>query len=1580
MMKNLIVILLFFTGNLLIFSQSCSVNAGGNATICGTSTTLQATTTGTTSGTPTWSIVSKPSGAPDPVFSNPNAYNPNVTGITYPGNYVFMITQQCSTGTVTSQVTVTAPGATTGFTAGPDITGISAITGVANLSATIPDGYTPSWTYYHMQTYEANGNMVTTNATMSGTTTATPTLTLTNKANHTIDPAYRVVLRITSVNNPSCWYEDDAIVRFIPNPDMIFPATYSQCVSPGSTGASFFYDPNGTSPKFSTVTTNSSANPSFGTTVTMTVVSQPAGGNIQYSRMDNGRLYFSGINAIGPYVFDLTISNTLGTFTKRLTYNFNGFQPGLLDFTDPAYPNQMEVFSNTGSAGVLYCNRVGTTTPITFYYKINPADPPTTITAVTSSGVLPGGVAVSSIVETGAGTMDRTATLTPPSGGWRAGTYRFDVRATAAGGCNRAPFFYVHISDNARTPVNVDNITVCYPGSGVVSATVPLPTRYQTTAANPSYLQDLGGRYDFTLVSAPAGAATPTYEVAANRSITSTSTVISNLNKPGEYVFKIKATGTGGPELFLNAEYACAGTSLEDTFSVFVTAQVGANAGSDQNIVTASTTTAMLNGNNAGTSTGTWSLVSKPAGAPDPVIVTPSAYNTNVTGMNTVGAYTFRWTIATGTCTSFDDTIVNVNAASPAGVQNGLSYWYRADVNTTNTGAGTDVTGWTDVWNGTTVAQLGTNALPKYVVGTSSYFNFNPGINFTVGTQTLGNNTVRTLTSLNYDVFTFTKEGLASGGSNPRLFSVGMDNTTTGAANWDAFGIFPNTNQLERRPYGAGTQFLGVNPVFSTTIPSIMYFRNTNTNTAKGLNGSAMNTAVAFTAVNAQFGGHIFGNTLFSSNGSDNAGFIGNIGETIIYGAGALSDTERRRVDSYLAIKYGITLGQVNTNHYLDADAAIVWNGAANTTYNNNIFGVAREDIGVFHQKVSKSVNAGAILTVATINDFVNPNLAAARTGLANDKTYFLLGDNTNVATSPVDVTVGANAYKRIQRVWMAQEKDADAGALFFETDLTIYNSGSYNTTQNMVMLVADDAAFTTNVTVVNPTSNNASKWVYNQNVADGKFITFAKSFPADIQVNKVGPLSAQTGSTISYTIRVTNNGPGNATNVIVKDPAVANFTATGITCAAGAGTLGSAQCPASVTLAELQGAAGLTIPSLPEGSGVTFTVTGTAGSTVGAVITNTATAEYANDNNTANNSSTVNTTLYGCTGAESTYTIDGNATLAANTIAVNGGTINLVYKLTSGTAVPGIGNQFTVPVQYSDLNNQYGTDNQWEGLALFDTGLEKLVTILPKTSAGTGRLYNSLPANNSTTETLMPPNNGTDMIFTTKIANGALDPLGKFTITIGNFPAAPAGYVVKASRFGMYSNGNNVSNGTNNLSGYWLKPLAQTSTLDAAFVTIPGIAFMLGDTYVWRYSAFSNGSSFAANTSNYGVHFQTNFITFASICNPVCYKPAAIASAGNPALPGKVGITSLTRAGTNGDNWPAIRTGGWMVLESKTKGFVPNRVAFSAGNPVGIAPANFVEGMMVYDTTNKCMKMYTSQDGGTTFGWYCISTQTCPD
>jgi len=90
-------------------------------------------------------------------------------------------------------------------------------------------------------------------------------------------------------------------------------------------------------------------------------------------------------------------------------------------------------------------------------------------------------------------------------------------------------------------------------------------------------------------------------------------------------------------------------------------------------------------------------------------------------------------------------------------------------------------------------------------------------------------------------------------------------------------------------------------------------------------------------------------------------------------------------------------------------------------------------------------------------------------------------------------------------------------------------------------------------------------------------------------------------------------------------------------------------------------------------------------------------------------------------------------------------------------------------------------------------------------------------------------------------------------------------------------------------------------------------------------------------------------------------------------ALPTKTGITALGRAGSEAanDNWPMVRNGGYLALESNTKPFVPTRV--STANLVNIT--NPVEGMMVYDTTENCLKIYVSS----TVGWKCFNKKTCP-
>lgn len=144
-----------------------------------------------------------------------------------------------------------------------------------------------------------------------------------------------------------------------------------------------------------------------------------------------------------------------------------------------------------------------------------------------------------------------------------------------------------------------------------------------------------------------------------------------------------------------------------------------------------------------------------------------------------------------------------------------------------------------------------------------------------------------------------------------------------------------------------------------------------------------------------------------------------------------------------------------------------------------------------------------------------------------------------------------------------------------------------------------------------------------------------------------------------------------------------------------------------------------------------------------------------------------------------------------------------------------------------------------------------------------------------------------------------------------------------------------------------------------------------------------SGGAADVGNDQGQGTGSSQNAAVNA--CNTACYKPFSLT--GGSILDTKVGITSLSRAGSDDtDNWPMVRKGGWIALESKTKGLVLNRIRFNSSNQpvandgVTLVITAPVEGMMVYDITNKCMKIYTLKEGDTSMAWHCLTAQTCPD
>ncbi len=147
--------------------------------------------------------------------------------------------------------------------------------------------------------------------------------------------------------------------------------------------------------------------------------------------------------------------------------------------------------------------------------------------------------------------------------------------------------------------------------------------------------------------------------------------------------------------------------------------------------------------------------------------------------------------------------------------------------------------------------------------------------------------------------------------------------------------------------------------------------------------------------------------------------FDGSIAEIIGFRR-VLSSTEVSKVETYLAIKYGITLDQTVTTDYVTSGDQVVWSHLA-TGFNNDIAGIFRDDTSLLNQKVSQSINADAIVTISLDNNFSEANDSPTRTSeFTSDQSGLIWANNNGDATdfSLTDTPIGV---VRWARVWHTQ-------------------------------------------------------------------------------------------------------------------------------------------------------------------------------------------------------------------------------------------------------------------------------------------------------------------------------------------------------------------------------------------------------------------------------------------------------------------------------------------------------------------------------------------------------------------------------
>jgi uncharacterized repeat protein (TIGR01451 family) len=130
----------------------------------------------------------------------------------------------------------------------------------------------------------------------------------------------------------------------------------------------------------------------------------------------------------------------------------------------------------------------------------------------------------------------------------------------------------------------------------------------------------------------------------------------------------------------------------------------------------------------------------------------------------------------------------------------------------------------------------------------------------------------------------------------------------------------------------------------------------------------------------------------------------------------------------------------------------------------------------------------------------------------------------------------------------------------------------------------------------------------------------------ADVSILKTSPSNATPGSSISYTLLISNAGPSSANGTSFLDNV--NSQISGLTASCGSATNG-AICPSNVAIAG--NAVSGTVATLPANSSVTITISGTLAAAATGAINNTAALTLpigTVDPTPANNSSTVTTTL----------------------------------------------------------------------------------------------------------------------------------------------------------------------------------------------------------------------------------------------------------------------------------------------------------------------------------------------------------------
>jgi len=237
--------------------------------------------------------------------------------------------------------------------------------------------------------------------------------------------------------------------------------------------------------------------------------------------------------------------------------------------------------------------------------------------------------------------------------------------------------------------------------------------------------------------------------------------------------------------------------------------------------------------------------------------------------------------------------------------------------------------------------------------------------------------------------------------------------------------------------------------------------------------------------------------------------WTGHIAEVMVYDTYP-SAAEQQQVDSYLALKYGITLDQSTAMDYVATDGTVVWDGTVNASYKTDIFGIGQDDASGLNQKISQSVHNENGPILATTQDFTNSNVNGSRTALG-EGNFMIMGHN-NASQNSFTSSFDGGTNNRLNRVWKVEETGmVNAVFIAIPKSAITFPAGIPN------IVVSGDETFDTTDTLVELNDDGTYYWA-SINPSDGDYVTFASPTP-DFTISQTSLTFDENAGSSTFTV-----------------------------------------------------------------------------------------------------------------------------------------------------------------------------------------------------------------------------------------------------------------------------------------------------------------------------------------------------------------------------------------------------------------------------------------------------------------------------